>query len=137
MCDDCTDIINMNTFQIRNMLMHDSNVPLFGVFPSDHVSKTRIKWKRAAIVFNTDPSFKPGKHWVAAFVQYPYGHYFDSYGLPPSPIFRTFMDRNCKSWKYNTLGLQKFGSDECGHYCVYFIHPLSRGKRAVFPKKGD
>ena len=35
--------------------------------------------------------------------------------------FKTFLDRNCKDWSYNSRDLQSLGSNVCGHYCLYYL----------------
>ena len=57
----------MKTHQINNILTKDSFVgPLFlGVFPRDKL----MQFGDGALGINTDPSTKPGKHWIAVFVK--------------------------------------------------------------------
>jgi hypothetical protein len=51
----------MNTFEINNYL---KNFPQFkGTYPRDMLPK--INHLPSGIVINTDPSNKPGEHWVA------------------------------------------------------------------------
>lgn len=85
------------------------------------------------IIYNLDPHYKGGSHWVANFVDIP-GHktyYFDSYGMePPKPV-QTFMkwlttqDPKMKLF-YNSRRFQFQGS-ECGMYSLYFIIRMLSG----------
>jgi hypothetical protein len=83
--------------------------------------------KYVGIVYNLDPHFKGGSHWIASFIDIPKHKcfYFDSYGMkPPKPI-ETFMkwlttqDPQMKLY-YNSRRFQ-FNGSECGVYSLYFI----------------
>jgi len=37
------------------------------------------------------------------------------------------MNRHCVSWNFNDRQLQSIISKFCGHYCVYFCVPSSKG----------
>lgn len=96
-----------------------------GVHAADqlHVPTSRP----AAMVINTDPSWKPGRHWVAVYVPVrgPW-EYFDSYGEKPNVSFiRQFLKN--RSVVYNSKSLQSPASDVCGHYCIYYLVHRSRG----------
>jgi hypothetical protein len=85
--------------------------------------------RRLAAVFNLDPHFKDGSHWVATFVDLRPNiqkvYYFDSYGMePPSQIAKfmrslTLQDSDLEL-EYNARRFQFQGS-ECGMYSLYFI----------------
>jgi hypothetical protein len=79
------------------------------------------------IVYNLDPHFKSGSHWVANYIDIA-GHkcyYFDSYGMqPPAQVakFMRWLTTQDKSMQlfYNGRRLQSRDT-ECGIYCCYFI----------------
>ena len=79
------------------------------------------------IVYNLDPHYKNGSHWVANYINIPKKtcYYFDSYGLPPPKEIHRFMqwlglqEPDIKlGW--NGRRFQKMNS-ECGMYCLYFL----------------
>ena len=75
----------MNTAQIAYALEHDpkTSKKFCGVFPSDKLPQT-IDWYPCGLVVNTDPSTKPGTHWIGIFLTSPQnGEWFDYYGKPP------------------------------------------------------
>ena len=89
--------------------------------------------KSIGIIYNLDPHFKDGSHWVANYVDIP-GHkcyYFDSYGYEPPKQIATFMkwlttqDPSMKLM-YNARRFQHLGS-ECGMYSMYFIIRMLAG----------
>ena len=78
----------------------------------------------SAYVINSDPSNKPGEHWVAVyFDKRGRGEFLDSYGLSPLLVgLKSYMDTHSLSgWIYNSKTLQAYFSSFCNHYCVYFI----------------
>jgi hypothetical protein len=90
--------------------------------------------KYVGIVYNLDPHFKGGSHWIASFIDIPRHKcfYFDSYGMePPKPIAKfmkwlTTQDPQMKLY-YNSRRFQFKGS-ECGVYSLYFIIRMLAGE---------
>jgi hypothetical protein len=119
----------MNTSQIKYALEQDpfTRKIFYGVFPSDKLPQTLEKYP-CGFVANTDPSSKPGTHWVAFY--FPLegkGEFFDSYGRSPQYYkeFKKFSERH--SWKYNERKLQSDWSDVCGQYCIFYLAHKARG----------
>ena len=93
-----------------------------GVFPCDRLPYDSVS--PLNIIVNTDPSYKPGQHWVCVSInQKGRGYYFDSFGLPPIvPEIRNFLDqKTTKGWTYNKRKIQNITSSTCGNYCILFI----------------
>ena len=90
---------------------------------------------KIGIIFNLDPHYKSGSHWVSLFINIPkkFIFYFDSAGekipkqimklseniikqveeLMPQPMHFTFDQNYPKE--------HQFGDTECGMYSLYFI----------------
>lgn len=116
----------MNSLEILKALQ-DLPAQTRGVFPADRIPN---RWSRpAAIVANTDDHTKPGKHWVAIYVdENGHGIYFDSYGLPPLISHHyNRLRRNCRTLEWNTKPLQALKSRVCGEYCISFLDCMCRG----------
>ena len=85
------------------------------------------------IIYNLDPHFKGGSHWVAAYIDLKHHktYYFDSYAIEPPKQIATFMkwlttqDPEMKLF-YNGNRFQRGGS-ECGMYSMYFILRMLEG----------
>lgn len=110
----------MDTRQILTILR--STIGNAHVVPSDKLP-TKIPYKPCAMVINTDPSYKPGMHWVAIYIPAASEpvEYFDSYGQKPNiSSIRNFITKFPESW-YNNQRLQGPLSSVCGHYCIYFL----------------
>jgi hypothetical protein len=84
-------------------------------------------------IFNLDPHYKGGSHWVglAIDLQRNKVYYFDSYGMPPPSQVARFM-------RYLTLQDKRFvlesngrrfqySDTECGMYSMYFIIRMIQG----------
>ena len=112
----------MNTIQIERLLKIDPfTKPIFKKVCAKN-QLLHVDYS-SAYVINSQPSSKPGEHWIAMyFDKYGKGEYFDSYGLHPRMKgFTAFMERNSNGWIHNNKTVQSLFSTTCGHYCVYFI----------------
>lgn len=119
----------MNTMELQKLVNQDPILKkiFLGVFPCDKLP-TSIPYKPAALIVNTDPSYKKGEHWVAIFFDvWNEAVYFDSYGLSPAgPEMIDFISKNAVKWNHNTVCLQSFTSNVCGMYCIFYLFYKSR-----------
>ena len=115
----------MNTAQIVYALEHDpkTSKKLCRVFPSEKLPQ-RIDKYPCGLVVNTDPSTKPGTHWIVIFLMpLQNGDWFDSYDKPPEfygPVFTEFMNKHCDEWELNDHKLQ---SDRSDMWTLLYILP--------------
>ena len=127
----------MNTIQITRALKQDpmTSKTFYGVFPSDKLPQTIEKYP-CGIVANTDPSDKPGEHWIAMFISIEQkgslkkGSFFDSLGKLPEfygTSFTNFLNKHCNEWGFNSRKLQSDWSAVCGEYCLFYLYQRSRG----------
>ena len=79
------------------------------------------------LVCNTDPSYRPGRHWVAICVKDGRGEYFDSFGRRTSAAFELYMNRHCRYWTFNDKQLQSVVIQFYGHYCICYCLYRSSG----------
>ena len=85
------------------------------------------------IIYNLDPHFKGGSHWVAVYIDLIQHrtYYFDSYGLQAPIQIQKFMkwittqDKEMKLY-YNGRRFQ-YENSECGMYSMYFIIRMLMG----------
>ena len=61
-------------------------------------------------IINTDPSYLPGKHWVAVYVDH-MCEYFDSLGKFPNEAIGKFLFDSSRSYLRNAMQLQMENSD--------------------------
>jgi hypothetical protein len=90
--------------------------------------------KYIGIVYNLDPHYKGGSHWVANFIDIPRGrcYYFDSYGMKPPKQVYAFMQwlgiqkpEICLGWNGRRF---QHSNSECGMYSMYFIDRMLAGE---------
>lgn len=98
-----------------------------GVYASDLLPRNIPKGKASVLVANTDPSQRPGRHWVAYyFTTGDTVYYFDSTGQSPynSALQRLLRRRRCRRvFRRRIQGMDQ----TCGYYCLYFILAMVRG----------
>jgi hypothetical protein len=115
----------MNTKEIDQFVRGDraSRGIFQGVFSADTLpDKPRL------LVCNTDPSSKPGSHWIVIFIDLKgRGEYFDSFGRKPTTLFENYLNKNCTRWIFNTRQLQSIVSSYCGFYCCFYCMLRCRG----------
>tara|TARA_Y100000389_G_scaffold78668_1_gene75446 strand:+ start:9712 stop:10554 length:843 start_codon:yes stop_codon:yes gene_type:complete len=96
-------------------------------------NKTQI-----GIIFNLDPHYKSGSHWVSLFVNVPkkYIHYYDSTGEKQPKEVTLLMDKikyqanvlNIHLKQYVNKTEHQMHNTECGMYSLYFIIQTLEGK---------
>ena len=97
----------MNTRQLERVLSADKFIKssFIGVFPCDTLNfKPTFP---SSLVVNTDPSWRPGEHWVSLYIDNNNNiEYFDSYGfLPTNKKIAVFFSENGAKHKYNNRPL--------------------------------
>lgn len=107
----------------------------YKLHPREFPSKTILSHQTSAIVFNLDPSHKPGSHWVTVFFHNDiHGNltveYFDSTGSKPNRNIKDFLRhpffRNA-TYIQNTKKHQR-GNSECGVYSLWYILQRLKGR---------
>lgn len=89
------------------------------------------------IIYNLDPHYKGGSHWVATFIDIKNHRclYFDSYGIKPPFQIKRFMQwlttqDSSMQLSYNSKRIQ-YKNTECGMYSMYFIIRMLMGDEFV------
>jgi hypothetical protein len=99
--------------------------------------KTKI-----GIIFNTDPHYKDGSHWISLFidVKQKYIFYFDSNGDPPPKQIKVFEERVASQGRELGINFEitgnypkehQLGDTECGMYSLYFIIELLTDRKNI------
>ena len=131
-------------FSVRNPYEKDKEVCLHPEMCNIDIHKEYEKGVRAfGAVFNLDPHYKGGSHWVALYCDIhdlhappgskrrPWCAYFDSYGYDTPPYIARFMrflysQDNRLKLMYNARRFQ-YSTSECGMYSMYFIVCMMNG----------
>lgn len=98
--------------------------------------------KKIGIVFNTDPSYKSGEHWISMFIDLKNRTicFFYSVGDEPPKEIKKFMNKIVKQAKGIGINLKpivnerqhQVGNNECGVYSLYFITSRLQGKSCQY-----
>ena len=101
-----------------------NNSKFIGCFGRNNLPK--IVPLPCSLIINTDPTTKPGDHWLGLVLTKKKCFYFDSFGLG-------IMDKNIIDFlkKYydkvtiNNECIQHYDSDKCGLYCIAFVNNVN------------
>ena len=115
----------MNTKQLWTALTLNAhtNSCFDGIYSSDTLKE--IKYKPKLIICNTDPSNKPGKHWVLFYFEGNTVDFYDSLGKELSYYgddFINFVKRFGSEYNQCTQRTQPVNSSLCGIYCLYYAY---------------
>ena len=115
----------MNTKQLWNALCLNPIITKYfdGIYFSDTLNE--IKEKPDLIICNTDPSNKPGEHWVLFFFHENSVDFFDSLGRDNKyygSVFLDFIVNFVTNYKQCVKRTQLVNSDLCGQYCLYYAY---------------
>lgn len=108
------------------------------------VSLYRRGIRRIGYVFNTDPSDKPGRHWISMFIDLnphqPAINFFDSFAVCPPPPEIQRLIRHISGYAEDLYGpgvrftvncnmvKHQYANSECGVYSIYFITESLKGR---------
>ena len=98
---------------IKDVLSRDETVP------HNH--------KLGLFIYNLEPSYMSGSHWVATYVKDNVINYFDSFGMPP---FREILDhakRKNLTLLHQNQQIQNLYTTTCGYFCLYFLNEMHKG----------
>ena len=115
---------------LARRMLADTGVHWLGVFASDQVPHFDRRQRRPfALVVNTDPSNRPGAHWLAFYasadLSSPPLEMFDSYGFSPSMHSLAYLATRIHS---SSVSYQSIDSSICGHYCLFFLFNRAHGR---------
>lgn len=112
----------MNTILVNKEM---DGIPGFcGTFACDMIPTIT---SNISLIINTDPSSKPGKHWIAVYTSINTFYFFDSFGRSIEQFaepFRSYMRQASAGFNVRTSShnLQFILSDTCGYWCIFWIY---------------
>lgn len=119
----------LTTYKLWHYLNRDPLIKtrLGGIYAADLLPKCR--GSKSLYIINSDPSSKPGRHWLAVWFEEESVYFFCSLGKNPACYHKniqTFLKREKKRVLHNRKRLQDAKSALCGHYCLLFALTKSR-----------
>ena len=99
-----------------------------GCYASDHTNDISIQSFPAFVIFNLDPSSKPGSHWIALRIDRSSVEIFDPLGFnlsnwPTIPLSLIDLLRRLGNHRKLLFSrqIQNSSSLLCGYFCIYYI----------------
>ena len=86
------------------------------------------KHKMALFIYNLEPSYMSGSHWVATYVKNGVINYFDSFGLPPFQEIVNHAKKKNLTLIHQNEQIQGLLTTTCGYFCLYFLNEMNKGK---------
>ena len=98
---------------IKNVLSRDQTVP--------------HQHKLALFIYNLEPHYMSGSHWVTTYVRDGTINYFDSFGMPPfQELVNHAKEKNLNLVHQNDQ-IQNLNTTTCGYFCLYFLNEMHKG----------
>ena len=98
---------------INNVLSRDMKVP------HNH--------KEALFIYNLEPSYMNGSHWVSTYVKDNVINYFDSFGMYPFQEMVDHAKRKNLTLLHQNQQIQRLNTTTCGYFCLYFLNEMHKG----------
>ena len=99
---------------INEVLSRDQSVP------RDH--------KQILFIYNLEPSYKNGSHWVLTYVKNNVINYFDTFGMPPFQEIVNHAKKTNTTLLHQSDQIQNILSTTCSYFCLYFLNEMNKGK---------
>ena len=102
------------------------NIPINNVLSREESSPHNHK--QALFIYNLEPSYISGSHWVATYVKNGIINYFDSFGMPPFQEIVNHAKRKNMTLVHQSDQIQNLMTTTCGYFCLYFLNEMSKGR---------
>ena len=83
--------------------------------------------KQALFIYNLEPSYMSGSHWVTTYVKDNIINYFDSFGMPPFQELVNHAKRKNLTLLHQNNQIQNIITTTCGYFCLYFLNEMNKG----------
>lgn len=117
----------MKTEELEEYMRNDAYISSFqwGVVAQDEIPHEIHE--PAVFIVNTDPSTKPGTHWLTLFFNFNCAEQFDSSGQKPILNIQHELVTHSQCYMYNNVRVQSYFSDTCGQFSLFFAYFRCRG----------
>ena len=83
--------------------------------------------KQALFIYNLEPAYMSGIHWVATYVKDNVINYFDSFGMPPFQEMVNHAKKKNLTLLHQNNQIQNIQTTTCGYFCLYFLNEMNKG----------
>ena len=117
--------IPMSNFDLLDWCKY-LNIPINNVLSREESSPHNHK--QALFIYNLEPSYMSGSHWVGTYVKNGIINYFDSFGMPPFQEIVNHAKRKNTTLLHQSDQIQNLLTTTCGYFCLYFLNEMSKGR---------
>ena len=117
--------IPMSNFDLLDWCKY-LNIPINNVLSREESSPHNHK--QALFIYNLEPSYMSGSHWVGTYVKNGIINYFDSFGMPPFQEIVNHAKRKNTTLLHQSDQIQNLMTTTCGYFCLYFLNEMSKGR---------
>ena len=100
-------------------------IPLKNVLSRDQ--KVPHNHQLGLFIYNLEPAYMSGSHWVATYVRDKVINYFDSFGMPPFQEMVDHAEKKNLTLLHQNSQIQNLLSSTCGYFCLYFLNEMHQG----------
>ena len=101
------------------------NIPIKNVLSRDQ--KMPHNHKQTLFIYNLEPSYMGGSHWIATYAKNNVINYFDSFGMPPFEEMLQHAKKKNVTLLHQNQQIQNLFSATCGWFCLYFLNEMNKG----------
>ena len=83
--------------------------------------------KQALFIYNLEPAYMSGSHWVATYVKDNVINYFDSFGMPPFQEIVNHAKKKNLTLLHQNNQIQNMYTTTCGYFCLFFLNEMNKG----------
>ena len=117
--------IPMSNFDLLDWCKY-LNIPINNLLSREESSPHNHK--QALFIYNLEPSYMSGSHWVGTYVKNGIINYFDSFGMPPFQEIVNHAKRKNMTLLHQSDQIQNLMTTTCGFFCLYFLNEMSKGR---------
>ena len=117
--------IPMNNFDLLKWCEY-LNIPIKDVLSRDETIPHNHM--QTLFIYNLEPSYMGGSHWVTTYVKNGIINYFDSFGMPPFQELVNHAKKKNLTLLHQSDQIQNLLTTTCGYFCLYFLNEMSKGR---------
>ena len=102
------------------------NIPINDVLSRDET--VPHNHRQALFIYNLEPAYMSGSHWVATYVHDKVINYFDSFGLHPFQEMVNHAKKKNLTLLHQNNQIQNLLTTTRGYFCLYFLNEMNKGK---------
>ena len=82
--------------------------------------------KQALFIYNLEPSYMSGSHWVTTYVKENIINCFDSFGMPPFQELVNHAKRKNLTLLHQNNQIQNIITTTWGYFCLYYLNEMNK-----------